>query len=90
MDAKLWALFGGIFYLWAQKKIEQKVEADKWREEVPINGTDFQGAIWDRLDGTDLLNARWADQNLDNSGPADPGRIGQANLGLQPAWNGNL
>jgi len=90
MDAKLWALLGSIFYLWAQKKMQAKAEADKWREDVPINGTDFQGAIWDRLAGTDLLNAHWADQNLDNSTTADPGRIGQANLGLAPAWNGNL
>lgn len=90
MDAKLWALLGAVFYLWAQRAAAKKAAADKWVEEVPINGTDWQGAIWDRLDGTDLLAAHWQDRNLDDSTNADPGKVGQANLGLSPAWNGNL
>lgn len=90
MDTALWGLLGYVLYTWASKRQEQQAEINRWREDIPVNGTDFQGTIWERLDGVDLLNAKWADQNLDNSNSADPGRIGQANIGLAPAWNGNL
>lgn len=90
MSGTTWLIVGALAYAYMQKQRAALVAINNWREQVPINGTDFQGAIWDRLAGTDLLNARWQDQNLDNSTIADPGKIGRENLGLTPAWNGNL
>lgn len=90
MNSTEWFFFSAVVLAWARMRSQARAEADKWREEVPINGTDFQGAIWDRLAGTDLLTARWEGRNLDSSLIADPGKVGQASIGLAPAWNGNL
>lgn len=90
MNAAEWAIMGAIAWAFLRTRLAVNAQANAWREDVPVNGTDFQGAIWDRLNGTDLLNARWEDRNLANSTNADPGRIGQAQLGLQPDWMGNL
>ena len=82
---------GGALLAFWLGRVQRRAEAQRqWHEDVPVNGTDFQGAIWDRLNGTDLLNARWEDRNLAGSITADPGRIGEAQLGLQPDWAGNL
>lgn len=85
-----WFIIGALVFAYVRKNHADKLVSDQWREKVPINGTDFQGAIWDRLNGTDLLSARWEDRNLVSSTNADPGRVGQAQLGLQPDWMGNL
>lgn len=90
MNAAEWAILGAVAWAFLRTRLAVNAQANAWREAVPVNGTDFQGAIWDRLNGTDLLNARWEDRNLANSTNADPGRIGQAQLGLQPDWMGNL
>lgn len=90
MDDKLLALLMYVAYTWAKKKQEAQAEADKWREDLPVNGTDFQGNMWQRLAGSDLKNQRLVDQNLANATNADPGKVGQAQIGLTPAWNGNL
>lgn len=83
-------IVGALAALWLRRRKQEADAVARWREDVPINGTDFQGAIWDRLNGTDLLTARWEGRNLADSTVADPGRIGQAQLGLQPDWMGNL
>jgi hypothetical protein len=90
MNGATWLIVGALAWAYLRKQSDIKAAMNQWREQVPINGTDFQGAIWDRLDGTDLLNARWQDQNLANSNTADPGKVGAAQLGLQPSWNGGL
>lgn len=66
------------------------LEAAKNRiTEAPItDGTNWQGGIMQRLAGLDLTAP--GAPNLDNSVSADPGRIGQAAIGLQPTWNGGL
>lgn len=83
-------IIGALAWAWVSARARERAAANQWHEDVPINGTDFQGAIWDRLNGTDLMAARWEDRNLAGSTIADPGRIGQAQLGLQPDWAGNL
>lgn len=85
-----WFIIGALAWAFVTKRAAERKLQNQWHEDVPVNGTDFQGAIWDRLNGTDLLNARWEDRNLAGSIVADPGRIGQAQLGLQPDWAGNL
>lgn len=90
MNGAVWFVVGALALAYVRQRGAAKVKADQWREEVPINGTDFQGAIWDRLNGTDLLSARWEDRNLVGSTNADPGRVGQAQMGLMPDWKGNL
>lgn len=90
MSGYTWFFLGALAWAYVRKNHADKLVAAQWREEVPINGTDFQGAIWDRLNGTDLLAARWEERNIVSSTNADPGRVGQAQLGLQPDWAGNL
>ena len=79
-----------LTWAYVRSKSPERAQEKQWRESVPVNGTDFQGTIWDRLDGTDLLAARWEDRNLVHSTNADPGKVGRAQLGLEPSWNGSL
>lgn len=90
MDETLLAIFTFLAYAWAKRRQAAMAEAAKWEEELPINGTDFQGSLWQRLSGMDLVNMRPQDRNLDGAINADPGKVGQANIGLSPMWNGNL
>lgn len=83
-------IVGALLSVWLERRAREVEAQNQWHEDVPINGTDFQGAIWDRLDGTDLLTAKWEGRNLVSSINADPGKVGQAKLGLQPDWAGNL
>lgn len=59
------------------------------QEAVPTDGTNWVGkSVWDRMDGSDLRAQTGG--NLAGSLNADPGKMGQAELGLQPSWNGGL
>lgn len=53
------------------------------------DGTNWTSDWWGRLNGgNDLLAPK--SRNLDNSLVADPGKVGQAAIGLNPSWNGSL
>jgi hypothetical protein len=53
------------------------------------DGTNWTaGGVYERLAGLDLLAP--TSRNLDNSVSADPGKVGQAAIGLMPSWNGSL
>lgn len=82
-----WIFFCAVITAWWNAKQAVKAEADKWREDLPINGTDFQGDMWDRMAGQDLLTY---ERNIANSMTADPGKVGQTAAGFTPGWNGNL
>ena len=57
--------------------------------EAPItDGTNWQGSLYQRLMGLDLVAP--GAPNLNGGVNADPGKIGMANLGLNPGWNGGL
>lgn len=82
-----WFLFSTILLAWWKAKQAARAAAEQWREPTPVNGTDFQGDMWSRLEGRDLLTY---ERNIANSITADPGKVGQAIAGFQPGWNGNL
>lgn len=74
--------------LWKRGK---NIEAakNKITEATHTDGTNWQGGgVYERLAGLDLLAP--LSRNLDNSVNADPGTVGQANLGLTAGWNGSL
>lgn len=52
------------------------------------NATDWQGTLWQRLSGADLTLSHAP--NLGGTAVADPGKVGLANAGIVPAWNGGL
>ena len=75
-------------FLWKRGR-DKAAAADKIKEAAPADGTNWTGDLWGRLNGgTDLLAP--VSRNLDNSLIADPGKVGQASLGLAPSWNGGL
>lgn len=82
-----WFMFTAVITAWWKAKQAAKAEADKWREDKPVNGSDFQGDMWARLEGYDLLTY---ERNIANSMTADPGKVGQSVAGFKPGWNGNL
>lgn len=62
---------------------------NKITEATHTDGTNWTGGgVYDRLAGLDLLAP--LSRNLDNSISADPGAVGQANLGIMAGWNGSL
>lgn len=75
------------FLAWRRgKRLE---DARKEITEAPItDGTNWQGNLWQRLAGLDLVAP--GKPNLCGSINAEPGHIGRANLGLNPSWNGGL
>jgi hypothetical protein len=87
MNEVEWFMFTSVLLAWWKAKQAAKAEANKWQEDKPVNGTDFQGDMWARLDGYDLLTY---ERNIANSMTADPGKVGQSVAGFTPNWNGNL
>jgi hypothetical protein len=90
MNGVAWFLASTIGWAYVQQRAKAKSQEDAWREDLPVNGTDWQGGIYDRMAGADLKTSYASGRNLADSTNADPGRVGQAQLGLEPAWNGNL
>jgi hypothetical protein len=85
----IYLIAGGVVAVLVWRRGAAKEAAKNQITEAPItDGTNWQGTMWDRLDSLDLTlrNA----PNLNGSVSADPGRIGQAAIGLQPSWNGGL
>ena len=79
----------GVLGVLAWKRGKAKEVAKSAITEAEItDGTNWQGDMWDRLVGRDLVSIDF--RNLTGSVNADPGRIGQAQLGLMPSWNGGL
>ena len=89
MSTEAWLLAGVLAWVWARKRAADRAMAAQWQEELPVNGTDFQGDLWGRLSGVDLL-AKPGERNLADSTIADPGKVGRADLGLMPNWRGDL
>lgn len=89
MSTEAWVLAGVLALLWVRRRAANRAAAAQWEEELPVNGTDFQGDLWARLSGVDLL-AKPGERNLANGTIADPGKVGQADLGLVPDWRGDL
>lgn len=75
-------------FMWKRGQ-DKKAAANKIDEATPTDGTNWQGSLWGRLNGAADLQAP-VSKNLDNSLIADPGKVGQASLGLVPSWNGGL
>lgn len=75
-------------FLW-KRGADKKAAANKIDEATPSDGTNWTGDLWSRLNGGADLQAPIS-KNLDNSLIADPGKVGQASLGLTPSWNGGL
>lgn len=74
--------------MWKRGK-EREAAKSKIEEATHKDGTNWTGDMWGRLNGADDLKAP-VSRNLDDSINADPGRIGQSAVGLQPSWNGSL
>lgn len=74
--------------LWRRGKAIEAAK-NKIQEATPNDGSNWQGDLWGRLEGAHDLKAP-VSRNLDNSVNADPGRVGQASVGLVPAWDGSL
>lgn len=75
-------------FMWKRGR-DQALAASKIAEATPKDGTNWTGDLWSRLNGGADLQAP-VSKNLDNSLIADPGKVGQASLGLSPSWNGGL
>ena len=90
MSTEAWLIVGVLVGAWLHKRAGRDAQAAQWHEDVPVNGTDFQGDWWQRLAGVDLIAAKPQDRNLANSTIADPGKVGQAELGVMPNWRGDL
>lgn len=74
--------------LWKRGK-DQAAAKNNISEAKITDGTNWQGGdLWQRLNGSDLLAP--VSRNLDNSVAADPGKVGQAAIGINPSWNGSL
>lgn len=82
-----WFLLTLVVGTWWKTRQAAQAEAARWKEDLPVNGTDFQGDMWDRMAGQDLLTY---ERNIADSMTADPGKVGQAMAGFSPTWNGNL
>lgn len=55
-----------------------------------MDGTNWTAAsMWDRLETASDFKDPY-NPNLAGATLADPGKVGQAQLGLMPGWNGNL
>lgn len=53
-----------------------------------VDGSNFTGTAWQRLSGADLVDP--AARNLAAGAQADPGMVGQRQIGLMPGWDGTL
>lgn len=74
--------------MWKRGK-DREAAKNTIQEAAIKDGTNWTGDLWGRLNGgTDLLAP--TSRNLDNSLVADPGKVGQAAIGLSPSWNGSL
>lgn len=80
-----------LLYLGSRKRLiaANTVQVGDLAEGKIMDGTNWTGDLWSRYTGaTDLKDAE--NLNLLGSVQADPGKVGQAQLGLQPSWNGSL
>lgn len=83
-------IVGGVFLLLALRKHTgaAKDGTSKVEEAHPLNGTDWQGSLWDRLSGKDLVSPNHA--NLITGAQADGGGQVAALTGLKTNWDGSL
>jgi len=82
------AMGAAVLLLWLRGR---KAEASKSaiNEGTPTDGTNWTGnSLFDRLAGTDLVSV--THPNAVGSTSADIGKVGTAELGLTPSWNGSM
>lgn len=90
MNSAEWFILGVLAFAVVRARAAERTRRAQWEEDLPVNGTDWCGDMWERLGALDLRAPLAKDRNLANGTIADPGRIGQADIGLMPGWNGNL
>ena len=82
------AIGAALVVLWLRGR---KAEASKnaIAEGTPTDGTNWTGnSLFDRLAGTDLVSV--THPNAVGSTSADIGKVGTAEIGLRPGWNGSM
>lgn len=81
------AIVGYSIFKSSQAKAAAKTEI---KEAEIVDGSNWQGTLWDRLSALDLVTYR--NQNLAGSTNAAPGFMDQANIGLSQyaRWDGSL
>lgn len=82
------AAIGVAAILWKRGKAIEAAK-HKMEEAAPKDGTNWTGDLWTRLTTANDLKAP-VSRNLDDATNADPGKVGQASVGLVPGWNGSL
>ena len=86
---KTQTIFIGAFALFLFLRGKKKeAKRNQVEDSVPRSGTDFTTDLWTQLNGGGLTAAGYP--NIAPGAQADPGRIGQLQLGLMPSWNGTL
>ena len=83
----LTAIVGYSIFKSSQAKAVAKAEI---KESAIVDGSNWQGTLWQRLSALDLVTYRA--QNLAGSTNAAPGFMDQANIGLgqYARWDGSL
>lgn len=83
------AAAAGAFVVWQRGKAREVAKTAITEAEI-TDGTNWQGSMWQRLSALDLVSGGFP--NLGGSVNAAPGRMEQANIGLNriAGWDGGL
>ena len=82
----------GLYLLNKRRKAaiqQQGAKVGTMSEERILDGSNWTSTMWDRLQNAGDLKDPTA-PNLAGGVVADPGRVGQSQIGLVPAWDGSL
>lgn len=80
----------GALFLWKRTHAAPKLaRVGELGEEQIFDGTNWTGNAWATLETAADFKDITA-PNLTGAANADPGKVGQAQLGIQPGWDGSL